>query len=144
MKFIIPVKPMPDETVNSYIDRCSLWLLSFKQFLRKHLKADKLACRKVILRRQPNITWIKSCFNYNIMEIVNLYITRLQCFYDSFTGNCYYMVPNYIRCPYTLTSLNTVIRTLEYGSINMVPLYWLRPAYQEFIESTVITKNKCT
>lgn len=142
MKYIIPVKPNINESVNEYINKCSLWLLSFKRYLRKYINPNKLECRKRLLFQQPNIKWIINSPNYDIVSILNLYISKLQCFYDNFEGRCYYMVPHTIRCPYTASTLNNVIRTLEYGGGNMPPLYWIRPSFREFIESTVTTKNK--
>lgn len=142
MRFIIPIKREENEPINSYVIKCNMWLISFKQILRNNIKRDKLLCRVSTLYSQPNITWVIPDANYDIFRIVNLFINRLQCFYDSFESCCYYMVPNIVRCPYTTTPLNVVIRTLEYGTPNMTPLFWLRPSFRYFIESTIRIQNK--
>lgn len=142
MKFIVPIKRKETEPINSYVIKCNMWLISFKQILRRNIKKDKLLCRVSMLYKQPNIQWVIPNADYNIFSIVELYINRLQCFYDSFEGCCYYTVSNLVRCPYTTTLLNVVIRTLEYGTPNMPPLFWLRPSFKDFIESTVNSQNK--
>lgn len=143
MKFVIPIKRKENEPVNSYIIKCNMWLISFKQILRQRIKKDKLLCRVRTLYNQPNIHWIiPPNHKYDIFLIVNLFINRLQCVYDSFESCCFYTVPNFIKCPYTVTPLNVVIRTLEYGTPNMTPLFWIRPSFRYFIESTVNIQNK--
>ena len=139
MRYIVPKSRKVDEPINSYINKCNMWLIIFKRILKSRINKNKLLCRKQELLSQPNIQWTISNTNYDILLIVNSYVNRLQCFYDTQGNNCYYTVPKTIRCPYTLTSLDTVIRTLEYGGINMVPLCWIRPAFSEFVK---ITKDK--
>jgi hypothetical protein len=139
MKYIIPIEKENNETVSEYYNKCSIMLISFRQILRNHINVGKLDARKQLLLSQPNIIWKVNDLNFNILLIINQYINSLQCFYDKRENKCYYSVPNIVRCIYTNTSLNTVIRTLEYGGGDMPPLYWIRPSYTEFIKTTVNT-----
>lgn len=136
MRFIIPVQRKVDEPVNSYINHWSIQLIVFKRMLKGRINKNKLLCRKQALLNQPNIQWTITSDNYDIVSIAYSYVNHLQCFYDNHSNNCYYEIPKTIRCPYTLTSLDTVIRTLEYGGTNMSPLCWLRPTFHEFVKST--------
>ena len=139
MRYIVPQSRKINEKSNTYINKCNIWLISFKRLLRNKINRNKLLCRKQLLLHQPNIQWTITDSDYDILLIVNSYVNHLQCFYDSQNDRCYYEVPKYIRCPYTVTSLDTVIRTLEYGGATMAPLYWIRPTFAEFIK---ITNNK--
>ena len=139
MKYIIPIEKENNETVSEYYNKCSIMLISFRQILRNHINVSKLDARKQLLLLQPNIIWKINDLNFNILLIINQYINSLQCFYNKRENKCYYSVPNTVRCVYTNTSLNTVIRTLEYGGGDMPPLYWTRPSFAEFIKTTVNT-----
>lgn len=139
MRYVVQEPRKHGEPKSAYINRCSIQLLAFKRLLRTKINGNKLLCRKDLLRQQPNIQWLITDSNYNILEIVNSYVNYLQCFYDDYNDYCYYEVPKHIRCPHTVTSLDTVIRTLEYGGTNMAPLYWIRPVFSEFIK---ITNNR--
>ena len=136
MRFIIPIQRKIDEPVSSYVNYWSMQLIIFKRILKGRINKNKLLFRKQSLLNQPNIQWIITNNNYDIVSIVESYVNHLQCFYDGNNNNCYYTIPKTIRCPYTLTSLDTVVRTLEYGGTNMSPLCWLRPSFSEFVKST--------
>lgn len=136
MKYIVPKTRKANEPISAYINRCNILLIVFKRILRNRINKNKLLCRKELLLRQPNIRWTITNSNYDILAIVNSYINHLQCFYDNHNNYCYYEVPKYVRCPYTTTPINTVIRTLEYGGTNIAPLCWIRPAFSEFVKST--------
>lgn len=139
MKYIVPYTRKNNEPINSYINKWNMNLIVFKRLLRNKINRSKLLCRKQSLLNQPNIQWVITDSNYDILLIVNSYVNHLQCLYDSHNNYCYYEVPKTIRCPYTVTPIDTVIRTLEYGGTNMAPLYWIRPVFSEFIK---ITNNK--
>ena len=139
MKYIVPYTRKNNEPINSYINKWNMNLIVFKRLLRNKINRSKLLCRKQSLLNQPNIQWVITDSNYDILLIVNSYVNHLQCLYDSHNNYCYYEVPRTIRCPYTVTPIDTVIRTLEYGGTNMAPLYWIRPVFSEFIK---ITNNK--
>jgi hypothetical protein len=79
-----------------------------------------------------------SADDINIMAIINLYINRLYCYYDYYECQCYYKVSDLIRCPNTKNSLNKVIRIIEYGTLDIQPLFWLRKSYYSFIENIAI------
>lgn len=140
MKFIFPIKKKDNESTKLYISKCRMYLTIFKQILQGKIQNNKLVCRKEDLFNEPNIHWRIDKAEYNINLIINTFINQLQCYYDSYDNVCYYMLPNNIRCPYTTTNLNKVIRTLEYGGQNMPPLAWIRPSYQQFV-NVIINKN---
>ncbi len=142
MRLLVPLTKEKDERIEEYIHRCDLMLISFRSFLRSYIRPDKLSCRNVSLIHQPNITWIYPQKYCNTRQIVDLYISKLQCIFDRVSESCYFEVPKSVRCPGTVTPLNVVMRTLEYGGKDMPPLFWLRPTYRHFIETTTITQNK--
>lgn len=134
MKYFLYSKK-DDETTLQYIHRCQLNLCVFKQILRNNIKQDKLNVRKNLILKQSNIQWT-STYKCNMYNILMLYVNNLNCVYDSKLDKCYYGVPDSIRCPNTKTSLNTVIRTLEYGTTDMIPLFWVRQSLFNFKEIT--------
>ena len=144
MRFEAPIQRDESESITTFISRCECYLTFFKQILYNSIKADKLSSRKEALFYQPNIKWTIPSPEYNINSILITYINALQCYYDFHSDKCYYASPKNIRCPNTVTGINTVIRTLEYGSLDMLPLFWLRPAYTILIEykNNTINKNK--
>ena len=131
-----------NEPVQSYINNCKSDLHLFKDVLKRTLKPDKLHSRKDLLLQQPVIHWLDNTFNLNVVIIAYLYINNLQCVYDTHSGYCYYAVPDTVRCSHSKTSLNVVIRVLEFGTTDMMPLYWLRPAYNSFRKTILQETNK--
>ena len=144
MRFLVPNKRDTNESINSYINNCNLYLYVFKQILQNRLQKNKLLCRQEDLFNEPNIKWTIEEPKYNVLLIVNTFINQLRCEYDSREDVCYFVVPIGILCPYTSTSLNKVIRILEYGGHNIMPLYWIRSSYSQLVESTTnkVIKNK--
>lgn len=142
MKLFVPIKKDTNESKDSYITKCNLFLHVFKQILQSKLQQNKLLCRQEDLFNEPNIKWRIDKSDYNILLIANTFINQLQCVYDNQDEICYYTVPIGILCPYTSTSLIKVIRILEYGGYNLMPLNWIRSSYRQFVESTTINNNK--
>lgn len=142
MRFKVPISKRLDESIPDYVSRCMSWLPDFKRCLRNCIVTDKLECRKISLFQQPCIHWVINNPNYNIRNIIELFINSLQCLYDNHDGYCYYAVPKKLRCPYTVVPLDTVIRILEYGTDTMVPLYWIRPSYRHFTKTISSDNNK--
>ena len=134
MKLLVPIKRDTNESISSYINSCNLYLYVFKQILQNKLQRNKILCRKEDLFNEPSIKWTITESNYNIFLIVNTFINQLQCQYDTKENVCYYVIPLSVKCPYTVTSLNKVMRILEYGGYNMMPLNWIRSSYKEFTE----------
>ena len=141
MKFYSPVKRKNNEPLYAYIGACNMRLLVFKQLLRRNIHLNKLKKREHGLYIQPNIIWNISEDEFNILPIINLYISSLKCFYDSHNDMCYYDVPKYIKCSYSPVPLDTIIKTLEYGGLELEPLFWLRYTYHMFIEITNSQNN---
>lgn len=142
MKFKVPISKRLDETVPDYVQKCQSWLLQFKQILRTRMKLDKILCRRQLLYSQSCIQWVIPNNSYDIQLILITFIDKLQCAYDKHTGYCYFEVSKKVRCPYTVTPLDTVIRILEYGTDTLTPLYWLRPAYGYFTKTILSDNNK--
>ena len=136
MKFYAPKPRKTNESVSEYTGKCNIWLVMFKRMLKIKINGSRLMSCKNRLFREPNIQWTITEPEYDIVYILEEYLNNLQCVYDSRTSHCYYAVPNTIRCPNTTTSLDTVVRTLEYGGVNIAPLYWIRPVFREFIKIT--------
>ena len=90
MRFIIPIQRKIDEPVSSYVNYWSMQLIIFKRILKGRINKNKLLCRKQSLLNQPNIQWIITNNNYDIVSIVESYVNHLQCFYDgnNITGDC--------------------------------------------------------
>lgn len=140
MKLLVPIKRDTNESITSYVNSCNLYLYVFKQILQNKLQRNKLLCRKEDLFNEPNIKWTIDESDYNILLITNTYINQLRCQYDTKEDVCYYVVPIGILCPYTTTTLNKVMRILEYGGYKLMPLFWIRNSYREFVE-TIERKN---
>ena len=139
MKFKVPIKKETNEKVSSYISKCNMWLIVFKQILRQNINRQKLEVRKDILFKLPCLKWtVNSADDINMITIINLYINRLYCYYDYYECQCYYKVSDLIKCPNTKNSLNKVIRIIEYGTLDIQPLFWLRKSYYSFIENMAI------
>ena len=137
MRIMFPKKRDNNETIDMYMSKCKLYLSAFKIILQSKIQINKLLSRKNILFSEPNIHWTIKDDNYNIKLITDTYVNQLQCYYDRQDDICYFSLPTNTLCPYTTTSLNKVIRILEYGGYNMSPLNWIRPSYRQFIESTM-------
>lgn len=142
MKFIIPIKKETNESINDYYNKCNLWLIVFKQCLFNNINKSKLTHRNNLLTQVPCIDWVDNVTECSVITFINLYINKLSCYYDYFECCCYYKVPENIRCPGTKNSLNKIIRILEYGTLELPPLFWARKSFHDFIESTLYIKNK--
>lgn len=134
MRYYLPVRKANEE-LSQYLSICKINLWVFKRILQNNIRKDKLDCRKQTLLKQHNIDW-KNTYNCNLYTILNIYINKLDCLYDRQSDRCYYAVSEFVKCPNTNTSLNTVIRTLEYGTTDMSPLFWLRQSVINFKEIT--------
>ena len=143
MKFVLPIKKQDDESIEFYMAKCRLLLYTFKQLLLNNIQNGKINSRTEVLYNESAIIWTIENTNYDIRSILTTFINNLSCYYDSYDSVCYFTVPKNIKCPYTKTDLNIVIRILEYGGEKLSPLYWIRPTYTQFIESTInkFTKN---
>lgn len=142
MKFIVPVKKEENEDTTAYYNKCNLWLMVFKRNLKNSINQSKIISKKEALLNIPCINWTINNADYNIISILDKYINNLYCYYDYYECQCYYKVPENIRCPYTKDALNKVVRILEYGALDLQPLFWLRSTYTQFVKTTMDIKNK--
>jgi hypothetical protein len=139
MKFAAPKPRRSNETVPAYVGKCNMWLVMFKRMLKLNINRTKLLSCKNRLFMEPNIRWTITEPDYDIIAILEFYLNHLECTYDSKTSCCYYQASNLVRCPNTVTPINTVIRTLEYGGVRIAPICWIRPIYREFVR--IISDN---
>ena len=142
MKFIVPIKKEDNEDTTAYYGKCNLWLMVFKRNLKNSINQSKIISKKEALLNVPCINWTIDNTDYNIISILDKYINNLYCYYDYYECCCYYKVPENIRCPYTKDTLNKVVRILEYGALDLQPLFWLRSTYTRFVKTTIDIKNK--
>ncbi len=142
MKLWFPISGDDFNYTNEYINYCESRLSEFKILLRNKLNVSKLNSRKDGLLNSKNIRWLPTTINFKLTSITDMYIRRLHCELDKNSNRCYYTVHNGVKCPGTETSLNTVIKIIEFGNELVPPMNWIRHTYQEFVETIkTITKT---
>lgn len=114
-----------------YILKCSLEIGTIRSFLRSNINSVRW---NALTDKLQDIEEIEFTKKVSALTIANQYISNLQCFYDAPSSMCYYMVPDMIRCIGTNTSLNKVIRFIEYGTVDIKPMNWIRHSYNQFTD----------
>lgn len=142
MRFKVLKARESHESISFYINNCNILLIIFKQILRKNINPIKLKYKLNGLYTQPNINWTVEQNKIKLNEILNIYVANITCVYDKRNNICYFETSKLIKCKYSTTPIETIVRTLEYGGLNLQPLSWLRDSYKEFIEITLNTQNK--
>lgn len=141
MRFYVPYRKTEYETVSQYIGNCNLRLIVFKQILRKNLNNIKINRRIDAICLQPNIQWIVPKEQINLLDIFNMYISNISCYYDNKEKCCYYECGRFIKSRYSITPISDIVRTIEYGGEHLLPLHWLTRSYAEFKEITIAKQN---
>lgn len=140
MKLWVPITSNQFKYTNEYINYCNVKLQELKILLKTRLDNNKLSTRKNSLLESNSIIWLPNTINFNLNSITDTYIKRLYCSLDRANNHCYYTIPIGIRCPGTKTSLDTVIRLIEFGNDIIPPMNWIRHTYHEFVETMEVNQ----
>ena len=119
------------DNVNDYKRECGLGLQAFKAILRNNINSPRWGLLKQKLLTSKYIM-VNNQNAFNPVSIPNQYIAYLQCYYDYAENRCYYEVPDTVRCVGTTTSLNDVVKLIEYGNDTIPPMNWIRYSYLKF------------
>lgn len=141
MRFYVPFKKTTHESVSQYIGNCNLRLIVFKQILHKNLNNVKINRRIDAVYLEPNIQWAVPKEQINLLDIFNIYISNINCYYDSKEECCYFECNKFIKSRYSTTPVSDIVRTIEYGGERLLPLHWLTRSYTEFKEITITNQN---
>lgn len=133
MKLWYPYKYDSEEysSIELYILKCSTSITLLRSCLLQSVNKTRIASMQ---GRIDNCSAIHYTDNtkFSLQSILNLYISSLQCKYDSSSLTCYFAISDIIKCPHTMDSLNYIIRLVEYGNDEIPPLHWLNDGYNRY------------
>lgn len=117
--------------ITEYIRLCQIDMYRFKGILKQNINITRW---KTLQHTFQDNNIVESTFvrKVNVFNIANQFINELCCSFDRINSYCYYYVPDTIRCVGTNTSLNKVIRLIEYGNDKIPPMNWIRHSYMKF------------
>lgn len=127
-------------TIEEYITKCNFDLVLLKSILRQNINKSRWNALNYRLHKCNQIKFNRS--NKSIISNALQYINGLQCYFDSNLNRCYYQVSDLIRGFGTLTSLNFIIRVIEYGILDIPPMNWIRHSYMQFSNIILSDENR--
>lgn len=131
IKFFNKRNPKDYKSKAVYIKLCKMDLVKFKNTVRSDFNIGKINKRDEYINSTNLIEWFNPSVKCSAIDIINTYINNLTCHFDDLSGKCYYSVNDYTRCPKSNTSIDLIMRVLEYGNDSVTPLYLLRKAFKK-------------
>lgn len=119
------------DDLSSYITACAFDLLLLQSILRNNINLTRWNTLTEKLPKCKHIL-IQNTHYFKATKIPTQYISYLRCNYDNAAGQCYYSVPDNVRCIGTATPLNKVVKLIEYGNDLIPPFGWIRHSYVAF------------
>lgn len=116
-----------------YIAKCSLSTVLLKSILRSNINSPRWGMLTDKLKKSSIIN-VQNKDRFNAVQIPNQYISYLTCSYDYTECKCYYAVADNVRCTFTTTPLNDVVKLVEFGNDSIPPMNWIRHSYAKFAD----------
>lgn len=133
MKVWFPIEKSNNEEYLEYVSKCRSMIAVFKMCFNSCVNRSSLLRIERIMKENNMLDFLNKD-RVSILQALNQYTASLKCYYDKRRNQCYYDTPKIVKCNNTTTSLEYVMRLIEFGNDLIPPTNLIRHSYNKFCE----------